>query len=82
LTFEKQRKRFGEKISDSVKSLIRVRHLTHVSEGVLQGRRQNYFKFSFAPYNTEDGRIAKRSERKICGVSRYAGFGEGTPQQD
>jgi len=51
-------------------------------KAVLQGRAQNFFKFSLAPYNTADGRIAKRSERKICGVSRQAGFGEGTPQQD
>ncbi|MBO5109832.1 MAG: hypothetical protein J6D21_03855 [Clostridia bacterium] len=51
-------------------------------KAVLQGRSQNFFKFSLAPYNTADGRIAKRGERKICGVSRSAGFGEGTPQQD
>ena len=35
---------------------------------IIQGRSQNFFKFSLAPYNTADGRIAKRSERKICGV--------------
>ena len=51
-------------------------------KAVLQGRAQNFFKFSLAPYNTADGRIAKRSEKKICGGSRSAGFGEGTPQQD
>ena len=51
-------------------------------KAVLQGRAQNFFKFSLAPYNTADGRIAKRDEKKICGGSRSAGFGEGTPQQD
>jgi len=51
-------------------------------KAVLQGRRQRFFKFFSAPYNTEQGGIAKRGERKICGVSRSAGFGEGTPQQD
>ena len=35
---------------------------------MIQGRSQNFFKFSLAPYNTADGRIAKRGERKICGV--------------
>ena len=49
---------------------------------IIQGRSQKFFEFSLAPYNTEDGRIAKRGEKKICGVSRSAGFGEGTPQQD
>ena len=29
---------------------------------------QKFFKFSLAPYNTADGGIAKRGERKICGV--------------
>ena len=35
---------------------------------IIQGRSQKFFKFSLAPYNTEDDRIAKRGERKICGV--------------
>ena len=51
-------------------------------ESGLQGRRQNFFKFPLAPYNTEHGRIAERGERKICGVSRSAGFGQDTPKQD
>ena len=37
-------------------------------KAVLQGRLKKFFKFSLAPYNTEDDRIAKRGERKICGV--------------
>ena len=69
-------------LRDSVKVWLYRFHLTHRRKRFCKVGRKIFFKFSLAHYNTEDGRIAKRGERKICGVSRSAGFGEGTPQQD
>ena len=57
-------------------------HLTHRGKRFCKVGGKKYFKFFSALYNTEQGGIAKRSARKICGVSQSAGFGEGTPQQD
>ena len=68
-------------LRDSVKIWFYRLHLTHRGKRFCKVGRKNFFKFSLAPYNTEDGRIAKWGERKICGVSRSAGFGDGTPQQ-
>ena len=55
-------------LRDSVKVWLFAFHLTHRGKRFCKVGRKNFFKFSFAPYNTEQGRIAKRSERKICGV--------------
>ena len=80
--FAKQQISFDGFLRDSVKVWL-YRFTPNPSwKAVLQGRSQKFFKFSLAPYNTADGRIANRGERKICGVSRLAGLGEGTPQQD
>ena len=64
------------------KSLVVPLHLTHRGKRFCKVGGKKYFKFSLAPYNIADGRIAKRGERKICGGSHSAEFGEGTPQQD
>jgi len=81
-TSAKQQISFDGFLRDSVKVWLFRFHLTHRGKCFCKVGGKNFFKFFSAPYNTEQGRIAKRGERKICGVSRSAGFGEGTPQQD
>ena len=80
--FAKQQFSMDGFLRDSVKVWLFAFHLTHRGKRFCKVGRQNFFKFSLAPYNTVDGRIVKRSEKKTCGGSRSAGFGEGTPQQD
>ena len=80
--FGKQQIFFDEFFRESVKVWFYRFHITHRRKRFCKVGGKNFFKFSLTPYNTADGRIAKRDERKICGVSRSAGFGEGTPQQD
>ena len=50
---------------------------------IIQGRSQKYFsKFLLLPTTPQMAELPNGSEKKICGGSRSAGFGEGTPQQD
>ena len=53
---------------DSVKVWLFAFHLTHRGKQFCKVGGKKYFKFFSALYNTEQGRIAKQSERKFCGV--------------
>ena len=64
-TFAKQQISVDGFLRDSVKVWLHRFPPNPSWKAVLQGRAQNFFKFSLAPYNTADGRIAKRGERKF-----------------